>query len=384
LTALLIAANDLRRRLRDRSVIVTVFLAPVALATIVGLAFGGSGSEPPTGIRIAVADHADSPATAALADTVVRWSQPGPGIAIVRAPSVPQALSDLSEGRLSAVVELPPRYLERKALRFPSVIAGRDNPLAGSIAYAIAQALHDVAGTGRIASARAPEGLNPAAVASALSAEPPIALREVGTTTSQSLMGYFGPAVAMVFLFFGIGVGARSVLSERQIGTLARLQAAPVRFSRVLLGKLLAMTAMSILSVAVVWGTTTWVLGASWGDPLGVVVLSLALIAAMGAIALFITVIARTEQQADAATAGVGFTLALFGGSFFPPGSLPRFFETLSLATPNGWGLQGFGALAIDRKGPDAVVGPVIALLVITAAFGIVAVARFRRTVTLT
>jgi ABC-2 type transport system permease protein len=134
--------------------------------------------------------------------------------------------------------------------------------------------------------------------------------------------------------------------------------------------------------VLVVWATTTWLLGATWGDPVGVLVLTLAVVAAMGAIALLVTVLARTEAQADAATAGLGFALALLGGNFFPPGSLPSFMEKLSLLTPNGWGLQGYGALAIDGKGLEAVWTPVLALLAITVAFGVVAVERFRRLVT--
>jgi ABC-2 type transport system permease protein len=123
------------------------------------------------------------------------------------------------------------------------------------------------------------------------------------------------------------------------------------------------------------------VLGATWGDPIGVIVLSVALVLAMGSIALLVTVMAKTQEQADAATAGVGFTLAMLGGNFFPPGSLPPVFQWLSLLTPNGWGLQGYGSLAIDGKGPGAILGPVGALVAITALFGALAVVRFRRAV---
>jgi ABC-2 type transport system permease protein len=238
----------------------------------------------------------------------------------------------------------------------------------------------DAAVIGRRTVAQAPDL---AMAARVLQAEPPIGIEDVDGGTVGNLLGYFGPAVAMVFLFFGVGVGARSVLAEKQAGTLARLQAAPIPFSRVLGGKLLGMIALSITSVAVVWATTTWLLGATWGDPLGVVVLSLAIVLAMGAIALLVTVLARTQEQADAATAGVGFTLAMLGGNFFPPGSLPPVFQWISLLTPNGWGLQGYGSLAIDGKGLEAIVGPLMALVAIAALFGGVAVALFRRAVAL-
>ena len=379
-TALLVARNDLRRRLRDRSAVVTALVAPVVLASIVGLAFGETGGNDEAGqlVRVAVADHGDSLATTALVDGIVRWAQPGPGIAVVRSPSVQQALSDHHAGRVSAVVEVPRRFVTDERIPFPHVIADRDSPIGQSVAFALAQGLVEAGATAR--SAAESVTITPEGVA-AITGSPPIRLVDAGGGTVRSLIGYFGPAVAMVFLFFGIGLGARSVLSERQAGTLARLQVAPVPFSRVLAGKLLAMVGLSLISVLVVWATTTWLLGATWGDPLGVLVLTLAVVAAMGAIALLVTVLARTEAQADAATAGLGFALALLGGNFFPPGSLPSFMETLSLLTPNGWGLQGYGALAIDGKGLGAVWTPVLALLAITGAFGVVAVLRFRRLV---
>ena len=65
--ALLIGRLDLRRRLRDRSILVQVFLAPIVLALIVGGAFGGgSGGLSAT---IAIAD-ADATAASAQPDTI--------------------------------------------------------------------------------------------------------------------------------------------------------------------------------------------------------------------------------------------------------------------------------------------------------------------------
>ncbi len=379
-TTLLVARNDLRRRLRDRSAIVTALVAPVVLATIVGVAFGESGGGEGAAplVRVAVADHGDSPATKALVDAVVRWAQPGPGIAVVRSPSVQQALSDKDAGRVSAVVEVPRGFMTERRSLFPNVIADRDSPIGQSVGFAVAQGLVDAGAAAR--SAAGTGGVTPASLAT-VAGPPPVRLVDDGGDTTRSLIGYFGPAVAMVFLFFAIGMGARSVLAERQGGTLARLQVAPVAFWRVLAGKLLAMVALSLISVLVVWATTTWLLGATWGNPVAVLVLTLAVVMAMGAIALLVTVVARTEAQADAATAGLGFALALLGGNFFPPGSLPSFMEKVSLLTPNGWGLQGYGALAIDGRGLDAVWTPVLALLAITAVFGVAAVLRFRRLV---
>ena len=43
-----------------------------------------------------------------------------------------------------------------------------------------------------------------------------------------SVIAYFAPGMAMLFLFFIIGDGARSIVAERKQGTLPRILAAPV------------------------------------------------------------------------------------------------------------------------------------------------------------
>lgn len=378
-TALLVARNDLRRRLRDRSAVVTAIVAPVVLAAIVGFAFGGdAGAGQPVLARVALADADDTPASQALLDATVRFADPGPGISVERSPSPAAALDRLERGAVSAVVVLPRGFTTRWPVPFPDVRFEPDSAIGQTLGFALAQGLTE--NTAAVRSLVQDRGLTPDVLA-AVSAPPAITMVDAGGGTRRSLIGYFGPATAMVFLFFGVGLGARNVLAERQQGTLARLQVAPVPFSAVVAGKLLGIVGLSLVSVLVVWATTTWGLGATWGDPAGVVVLSLAVVLAMGAIALLVTVVARTEVQADALTAGIGFALALLGGNFFPPGALPPFFETLSRLTPNGWGLEGYGALAIDGRGLDAVWTPVVALLLIAAAFGAVAVLRFRTAV---
>ena len=70
-------------------------------------------------------------------------------------------------------------------------------------------------------------------------------------------------------------------------------------------------------------------------------------VAAMCGFGVFVTSFARNEREAFAASLIVGLVLALLGGNLLPPGALPRFLQVLSLATPNGWALVGFGRLSL-------------------------------------
>ncbi len=79
----LMAANDLRRRRRDRSALITAFLAPFALAAIISLALGAGGEGLEAKIGVVDADES------ALSRELAGGSLPPPpgAVARSRAPS---------------------------------------------------------------------------------------------------------------------------------------------------------------------------------------------------------------------------------------------------------------------------------------------------------
>jgi ABC-2 type transport system permease protein len=217
--------------------------------------------------------------------------------------------------------------------------------------------------------------------ATAAETPPPIVGVDDATGRRPSSIGYFGPSMAIIFLFIGAGAGARSFLEERNQGTLARLAVAPIRPSAVIAGKVGAVAATAMASMLAVWGATDLAFSASWGRPLAVLAMCVATVLAFSGLALFITVAAKDPGQAESTTLLLGFGLALFGGNFFPPGTLPPLFEKLTLLTPNGWALQGFGSLALDRAGFGTIVPVLVILAVIGAAFGAAALVRLPRAI---
>ena len=185
----------------------------------------------------------------------------------------------------------------------------------------------------------------------------------------------------MVFLFIGSGLGMRSLLMERATGTLARLAASPIRASTIVWGKLLAIGLTGFTSILIVWGVTVGVFGADWGDPLGVLMMCVGATAAMCGLGAFLTSFAAHAQEAFAASLVVGLVLALLGGNLLPPGALPEALQILSLGTPNGWSLVGFGRLALLGDPASAVVGPFLVLCLIAVVTGGLAMTRVRRMV---
>ena len=198
---------------------------------------------------------------------------------------------------------------------------------------------------------------------------------------SRGVLDYFAPSIAVIFLFIGGGLGMRSLMLERSGGTLVRIAAAPLRPMRIVVGKMLAIFVTGLTSILMVWGATTLLFGADWGAPLGVLLLSIGAAAAMCGLGAFLTSLARNEQEAFGVALIVGLFLSLIGGNLLPPGSLPEFLQILSLGTPNGWALVGFGRLALLHESAGSVLGPFLVLcLIAVVSFGL-AMTRVRRMV---
>lgn len=390
-SALLIARHDLRRRLRDRTAVITGFVAPVALAAIIGLAFGTTSSG--SFLRIAIADEDGTPVSTSAIDGVIANAGLGRIVVLTKVPDAATARSQFRRGTAGAAVVVHRGFAAAAAavaqgqpgVRFnvESITSGK-RPYAEQVAQAVVRGLFGTLSTNALAVATASingpvDAAKVVTLTEAVRAQAwPVQIADDNIEARTSLLGYFGPSMAIVFLFLGIGSGARSLLGERESGTLARLKAAPIGLGRVVAGKVGAVLLLALMSMIVVWVVTTLAFGASWGPTPLVLAMAVATVLAFGGIALLLTVSSRNPAQSDATMAIVAFVLALLGGNFFPTGSLPPVMQKLSLATPNGWALQGFGNLALDRSGFAGVEVPLIVLLTIGAVLGGIALTRLR------
>jgi ABC-2 type transport system permease protein len=124
------------------------------------------------------------------------------------------------------------------------------------------------------------------------------------------------------------------LLEERANGTLARLVAAPIRRSAILVGKMLTSLILGVVSMGVLVVATTLLFGASWGNPLGVAVLVVAAVLAAMAIMALVATVAKTAEQAGNWQSVVAVVLGLLGGTFFPVSRAPGVLSTLTLITP--------------------------------------------------
>lgn len=378
-----IAAKDLRQRVRDRSAILLAIVVPLALAAIFSVLFGPASIPRP--FDYAVVDQDGGPIVAAFSEEVLDFLE-SEEIVSVEAMDEEEARQAVSDGDLDAAFVFPAGFSEAVQSERPvevEVVGSVDSPTGTDVARSIARsyvadlnaARVAVAAVARQQAGTSEEELS-AIAEQVATAPPPIALRDVSASAKVlDTKTYFAAGMAVFFLLFTVQFGVSSLLEERSDGTLARLLAAPVRRTSILAGKLLTSIVLGVVSLTVLVVGTTLLLGARWGDPLGVALLILAGVLAGTGITSLVASFARTPEQAGSWQAVVAVTLGLLGGAFFPIQQSGSFIATASLVTPHAWFLRGLGSL-VGEGGVVDVLPAVAALLCFAAVTGAVAMTR--------
>jgi ABC-2 type transport system permease protein len=381
--ALLIAGKDLRQRLHDRSALLVALVVPLALASIFGLIFQDVTSGGVTcSCKFGLVDQDHGAAARAFETQGLRPLEREGLISVRREPSLAAARHATDSGTVGATFVLPAGLTAAIGEGRPAellVLGDVDTPITVQVAEAIARSYASRADTIRIATAvLGPASAGQAAAAAAVA---PIALDDISTSSKQLDTGtFYAAGMAVFFLFFTVQFGISSILDERREGTLSRMLAAPIHRSAVLAGKLVTSLVLGSLSMGVLALATHFLLGAQWGNPLGVAALIVAGVIAATAVMALVATLARTPDQAQAWQAMVALVLGMLGGTFFPVSQAGGVLALLSLATPQAWFMRGIQNLA-GGAGAQAVLGPTLAILVFAAVTGALAFSRSKKLV---
>lgn len=374
--ALLIARKDLLRSIRDRSALAVAIVAPLLLAFILSTVLP---DEEDLGITYGYVNADSGAAAGAFVDVVLE------GIAadfasIRELDSVDEAMRAARDDRIAAAFVLDEGFsdaIEAGEGATIRVIANPESDIGGPLARALADGYAAELNAGGLSIATFVAGLDdppPAEAiatvrAEALAAGAPATVgnRAAGDREFDD-KSFFAAGMAVFFLFFTTQLGAQSLLRERREGTLTRLLAAPMSRGSVLAGKALFTYVLGVVSLGVLLVASALLLGASWGDWIGVALIVLtAVFAAMG-VQSVATTFARTDEQAAGFGSVIAVTLGLLGGTFFPLSQAPGFVATLSYVTPHAWIMRGLG----DLSGGDGTVTDIVPSLIALVVFGVV------------
>jgi ABC-2 type transport system permease protein len=374
-----IAEKDLRQRIRDRTALLVGVLLPFALASILALTLGGA-AEGDLDLDIGLVDL-DRGAVADRFEQTLRAADVG---TVHPLGDRDVAERRAEEGSLDAAFVLPVGLSARSTSGGGGsivVIGSPDSDLgplvATSIARSFAARLDGIAIAVATASETPEDGPAIAGAAAQLS---PAASLDISVTADEGVTPSTFTAIGMAvfFLFFTVEFGIRSVIEEREQGTLARLLAAPIRPASVLIGKGLASFVVGVLSTGLLVVATTLLLDASWGPLVGVALLVVTGVVTAVAVTSFVATFATTSTQAGNYASIVAVVGGLLGGTFFPISQAPGLLASARFLSPQGWLMEGFTELATG----GGLVGAFPALagtLVIGVAFGTLTWVRARR-----
>jgi ABC-2 type transport system permease protein len=199
-----------------------------------------------------------------------------------------------------------------------------------------------------------------------------------GEAVKFDVLALLAPGMALMFLMYTVSYGGRSLLNERNQGTLPRLLVSPTTTVQVLGGKMVGTFLTGAAQMYILIEGTTVLFKLQWGDPLAVTALMLA--AVFGAVGwgMLLTAIAKTPGQVSAIGSAMMLTFGILGGSFINMDNMPVWFQYITKITPNAWGMDGFNTLALGGGLHDIQI-PILTLLAMGLLLFTIAVILFRR-----
>jgi ABC-2 type transport system permease protein len=374
--AIIIAAKDIKERVRDRSAIILAVVVPLGMAFILNATLSGITDEG-FHTHIAVYDGDEGPVAAGFWEVMA--SVEDEEFATVADASTEDAARFLVDNdEVAAAILIPSGFSAAVAANEAAEIVLVTNPdesIGAAVATAIATGYAGEINAVRLSVATALASgatVDPAEVGDLVEAAQaratPVVLEGIEAEESGfDIATFFAMGIAVFFLFFTVQFGILSLIDERDSGTMARLLAAPIRKQSILLGKLLAAFVIGVAATVVLWLATTLLMGASWGNGFGVLLLIIAGVAAAMGLTAAIAMSAKTAEQAGALTAFVVVVFGIVGGVFFPVNSASGLFSVASRLTPHFWLMDGFQDLSAGSS-----VGAVLPALGAVLLFAIV------------
>lgn len=200
---------------------------------------------------------------------------------------------------------------------------------------------------------------------------------QASVSEEPSFLMYIAPGFALLFLMYTVSLGGKTLLTERQEGTLTRLMTTPTGPSQVLVGKMVGTYMIGLAQMTILIAASALLLGLRWGDPLAMAILLLTTVAAATGWGMLLAAFSRTPGQVSSIGMAMTLLFGLVGGSFFG-GTLSGVIGYIGMLTPNYWGQMGFNTLARGGNLQDLL--PVYAaLLVMAAILLVISVSIFHR-----
>jgi ABC-2 type transport system permease protein len=372
-----IARKDLRILARDRRTLFGLVALPLFFITILGISAGQlfTEKEKAKRVRVGVVNEDKSPLSEKLISEVEKLDV----LQVIDLPDRESAQEQLADAKVDVVAFIGPRYHEMVAqLNTGDIVFTESGKLSGGLRnldievqsgsflasaaqvvekLVFAFALRTIAP--EVIRANDPKLALKLFVNAKRSAreqtadEPSNAEPVAAKSRSDVIYEYLVPSYTVMFVFFIVNLMARSLLGERDTGTLNRMLSGPVTRRQLMLGKTIPFLAVSIVQTILLLLAGRVLFHMSWGGyPWMLVPVLISTSLAATALGLLIATAVRTDAQVTSYSNFVVLIMAGVSGCLMPRSWQPELMQQLGLVTPHAWALVAYDHL-LSRDTPN-------------------------------
>jgi ABC-2 type transport system permease protein len=335
---------------RDQRRLASLFLLPVAIMAIIGIAMGGY-SDP--SLVVGVIDRAGTDASRDLVSAISANQH----MRIHRYTDQEKMRIAVFRGRLNAGVIVPSGWSGSSDL---DVYLSQASAGAPVIRAAIDADLSRLANRAKPVAIRVqyPGGGGEGAL--------PLGFQ------------YTAPANLVLFVMINGLVSSLAIIRLRSSGLSQRLLATPARawelFAMLTVAPFQQMVVQSLFLIL----TARWFFGVHWGDSIGVFLLTTALICFGVSLVFLMGTVFRTPEQPGSLGPWIGVFLGMLGGCMWPLEVVPPFMKSLAYFSPAAWAMHGYLALISSHASAVAILPDVAAMLLFAIALSALGILRLR------
>ena len=366
MSVLVIAANNLRRLVRERANLFFVFVLPLAMILVLGVTLGSD--EPRIGVHVA---GGVTPG----AQQLIEGLDDVDGVGVEVFDDLGAAIDELEREDITALLVVPAGYDDTIASGGATEIEYRVIPTSGgfemqSLVRSVIADQNTTIRAGRVVAdqtslppARASEWV--AALTEDIATVEVVAVDADGDRYVESdAVGFVAAQEVILFMFLMSMVAASALIQSRQLGVTQRMLATPATTAQIIAGEGLGRFAVAVIQGAFIIGATALLFSLDWGSwpATGAIILSFALVAT--AAAMFVGALVKNESQSTAIGLALGLALAALGGCMVPFEIFPGWLLSVAHITPHAWAIDAFTEV-IQRGGGVGQIGLELTVLVL-------------------
>ncbi len=356
---------------RDRRTIILTFIQPIIMLFLLGSA----ASNDVRNVPAVLFDQDHTQAARSLLDAYRAADYFSFSYQVQSAEEMQQLIDS---GKAKAGLIIPPDYGRRIASGEPAqvafVIDGSDPTLA-STALSAAVLIGQAKSTAVLRATLESRGQSGTTSA-------PVEVRTQVWYNPDLVQAYFmiPGLMGTILLQITVMLTASSIVRERERGTIEQLIITPIRSWELLVGKLVPYVVLAFFDMLEVLIVGSVFFGVPLNGSMGLLLLMSSLFLATGlGIGLFISTVAKTQQEAQMLGALIQLPSFFLAGFFFPIAAMPPFLQGLSYLVPLRYFLVIVRGIMLKGAGIESFSGEVLALAIFCVLIMVFAVRRFHK-----